>query len=63
MRGNMGDDNGRPMMGASSALQEKQKSFMSFGFSAEQQQQQQQTPGIVSGALANTRRESQVAKP
>ena len=60
MRSNMGDDNnGRPMVpgpasASASAMQEKQKSFMSFGFSADPPV----TPGIVSG-LGNTRRESQ----
>ena len=56
--GNMVDDNnGRPMVpgpSSASAMQEKQKSFMSFGFSADPPV----TPGIVSG-LGNTRRESQ----
>jgi hypothetical protein len=57
MRSNLPEDNnGRPMMaGPSAALQEKQKSFMSFGFSADPPT----TPGIVTGGLANTRRESQ----
>lgn len=46
------------MVGAGQALQEKQRSFMSFGFSAEAQAPvaTTTTPGIVSG---NSRRESQ----
>ena len=46
------------MMAAGQALQEKQRSFMSFGFSAEAQAPTAatSTPGIVAG---NIRRESQ----
>jgi hypothetical protein len=58
LRSNAGEDN-RGLMGAGQALQEKQRSFMSFGFSAEAQPPPTTTTatqGIVAG---NSRRESQ----